>query len=143
MYKRTLNHSNFFDDTPIVACSLQIEILAIQTPSFAAVTPLCNSNQDKNQVDPTQFIITNHVRCSTKYLGAPSEYSTHMAYARRCDGYTPQPTLNKRPCVMTLCAPVFSLKRFQIFGFRGNIYLPARSPLPKATFPLFPPSFPS
>ena len=26
---------------------------------------------------------------------------------------------------MTLCAPVFSLKRFQIFGFRRNIYLPA------------------
>ena len=44
---------------------------------------------------------------------------------------------------MTLCAPVFSPKRFQIFGFRGNIYLPAPSPLPKATFPLFPPSFPS
>ena len=30
----------------------------------------------KNQVDPTQFIITNRVRCSTKYLGAPSVYST-------------------------------------------------------------------
>ena len=44
---------------------------------------------------------------------------------------------------MTLCAPVFSLKRFQIFGFRGNIYLPAPSSLPKATFPPFPPSFPS
>ena len=27
----------------------------------------------KNQVDPTQFIITNHVRCSTKYPGAPSD----------------------------------------------------------------------
>ena len=25
---------------------------------------------------------------------------------------------------MTLCAPVFWLKRFQIFGFRRNIYLP-------------------
>ena len=37
----------------------------------------------------------------------------------------------------------FWLKQFQIFGFRGNIYLPAPSPLPKATFPLFPPSFPS
>ena len=44
---------------------------------------------------------------------------------------------------MTLCVPVFWLKRFQIFGFRGNIYLPAPSPLPKARYPLFPPSFPS
>ena len=33
---------------------------------------------------------------------------------------------------MTLCVPIFSLNRFKIFGFRGNIYLPA---LP--TFPLF------
>src|SRR6266511_5757521 len=38
----------------------------------------------KNQVDRTQFIITNRVRCSTKYPGAPSVYSTPMAYARRC-----------------------------------------------------------
>ena len=29
---------------------------------------------------------------------------------------------------MTLCAPVFWLKRFQIFGFRRNIYLPAPPP---------------
>src|SRR3954465_10290212 len=97
----------------------------------------------KNQVDPTQFIITNRVRCSTKYLRAPSNYSTHTAYARRCDGYIQQPALSKGPCLMTLCAPVFWLMRFQIFGFQGNIYLPAPSPLPKATFPLFPPSFPS
>ena len=47
MSKRTLNNSNFFDDTPIVACSLQIKVLAIQTPSFAAMIPLSNSNQDK------------------------------------------------------------------------------------------------
>ena len=43
----------------------------------------------KNQVDPTQFIITNRVRCSTKYPGAPSVYSTPMAYARRFVGYNP------------------------------------------------------
>ena len=72
------------------------------------------------------------MRCNTKYLGAPSEYSTHTAYARRCDGYSPQPALNKGACLMTLCAPVFSLRRFQISGFRGNIYLPAPSPLPKS-----------
>ena len=41
----------------------------------------------KNQVDPTQFIITNYVRCGTKYTGTPSVYSTPMAYARRCIGY--------------------------------------------------------
>ena len=41
------------------------------------------------------------------------------------------------PCLMTLCAPVFSLHRFKIFGLRGNIYLPAPSPSPRATFPLF------
>ena len=91
----------------------------------------------KNQIDPTQFIITNRVRCSTKYLGALLEYSTHTDYARRCDGYIPQPALNKGPCLMTLCTLVFSLKRFQIFGFHGNIYLPAPAPLPKATFPCF------
>ena len=51
--------------------------LAIQTPSIADATPLRNSNQEENQVDPTQFIITNHVRCSTKYLGAPSECQAH------------------------------------------------------------------
>ena len=38
---------------------------------------------------------------------------------------------------MTLCVPVFSLKRFQIFGFRRNIYLLAPSPLPKPHFPYF------
>ena len=79
----------------------------------------------KNEVDCTQFIITNRVRCSTKYPEAPSVYSTPMAYSRRLIGYIPQPALNKGPCLMTLCAPVFPLKRFQIFGFRGNIYLPA------------------
>ena len=89
------------------------------------------------QVDRTQFIITNRVRCSTKYLGAPSEYSTHTAYARRCDGYSPQPALNKGPCLMTLCAPVFSVKRLQIFGFRKNIYLPVPSPYQKPHFPYF------
>ena len=31
----------------------------------------------------------------------------------------------------------FWLKWFQVFGFRGNIYLPAPSPLPKAHFPPF------
>ena len=38
---------------------------------------------------------------------------------------------------MTLCAPVFWLKRFQIFGFRGNIYLPAPPPYQKPHFPCF------
>jgi len=47
MSKRNLNNSNFFNDTPIVASSLEIQVLAIQTQSFAVVTPLCNSNQDK------------------------------------------------------------------------------------------------
>ena len=89
----------------------------------------------KNQV--AQFIITNRVRCSTKYLGAPLDYSTHTAYAKRCDGYSPQPTLNKGQCLMTLCTLVFSLNRFKIFGFRGNIYLPAPPPYQKPHFPCF------
>ena len=38
---------------------------------------------------------------------------------------------------MTLCAPVFSLKRFQTFGFRRNIYLPAPPPYQKPHFPYF------
>ena len=38
---------------------------------------------------------------------------------------------------MTLCAPVFWLKRFQIFGFRGNIYLHVPSPYQNPHFPSF------
>ena len=45
--------------------------------------------------------------------------------------------MNKGPCLMTLCAPVFSLKRFQIFVFRGNIYLPAPPPYQKPHLPCF------
>ena len=45
--------------------------------------------------------------------------------------------LNKGPCLMTLCAPVFSLKQFPIFGFLGNIYLPAPSPYQNPHFPCF------
>ena len=37
---------------------------------------------------------------------------------------------------MTLCAPVFSLNRFKIFGFCVNIYLPA-PPYQKPHFPYF------
>ena len=62
---------------------------------------------------------------------------THMTYARRCDSYSPQPALNKGPCLMTLCALVFWMKRFQIFGFHGNIYLPAPPPYQKPHFPCF------
>jgi len=38
---------------------------------------------------------------------------------------------------MTLCAPVFSLNRFQIFGFRRNIYPPPPPPYQKPHFPYF------
>ena len=38
---------------------------------------------------------------------------------------------------MTLCAPVFSLNRFKIFGFRENIYLPTPPPYQKPHFPCF------
>ena len=45
--------------------------------------------------------------------------------------------LNKGPSLMTLCVPVFLLKRFQIFGFRGNINLSAPPPYQKPHFPCF------
>src|SRR4051812_22325275 len=38
---------------------------------------------------------------------------------------------------MTLRALVFWLKRFQIFGFHGNIHLPAPTPYQKPHFPCF------
>ena len=38
---------------------------------------------------------------------------------------------------MTLCMLVFSLNRFKIFGFHGNIYLPAPPPYQKPHFPYF------
>ena len=65
MSKRTVNNSNFFDDTTIVACSLQIEVLAIQTPSFVAVTPLCNSNQDEKS--SRSHTVYYHQPCEMKY----------------------------------------------------------------------------
>ena len=60
-----------------------------------------------------------------------------MAYSRRFVGYSPQLALNKGPCLMRLCTSVFSLKLFQIFGFRGNIYLLAPPPYQKPHFPCF------
>ena len=65
MSKRTLINSKFFDDTPIVACSLQIEALAIQTPSFAAVTPLWNLNQDEKS--SRSHTVYYHQLCEMQY----------------------------------------------------------------------------
>ena len=77
--------------------------------SIAAVTPFCNSNQ----VDPTQFILTIRVRCSTKYLGAPSVYSMPMAYMRKCVGYSPQPV-----CQAHYLAPQISFHCSTVAGER-------------------------
>ena len=61
MYKRTLNNSNFFDDTPIVACSLQIKVLTIQTPSFVVVTPLRNSNDQDDKSSRSHKVYYNQL----------------------------------------------------------------------------------
>ena len=45
--KQTRNNSKFKHDTHVVACSLYINVLAIQTPSFPSVTPFCLSKQNE------------------------------------------------------------------------------------------------
>ena len=46
--KRTRNNSKFKHDTHVlVACSLYINVLAIQTPSFPSVTPFCLSKHNE------------------------------------------------------------------------------------------------
>ena len=71
--KRTRNNSKFKHDTHVlVACSLYVNVLAIQAPSFPSVTPFCLSkHNEKNQVYHKQFTSKNRVGCDIKYLGAP------------------------------------------------------------------------
>ena len=46
--KRTRNNSKFKHDTHVlVACSLYVNVLAIQTPSFPSVTPFCLSKHNE------------------------------------------------------------------------------------------------
>ena len=45
--KWTRNNSKFKHDTHVVACSLYINVLAIQTPSFPSVTPFCLSKHNE------------------------------------------------------------------------------------------------
>ena len=46
--KRTWNNSKFKHDTHVlVACSLYVNVLAIQTPSFPSVTPFCLSKHNE------------------------------------------------------------------------------------------------
>src|SRR5215216_7319199 len=45
--KRTRNNSKFKHDTHVVACSLYINVLPIQTPSFPSVTPFCLSKHNE------------------------------------------------------------------------------------------------
>src|SRR5215216_2431207 len=65
MSKRTRNNSKKIDDARIVACSLQIKVLAIQTPSFAFVTPLCISNQDEKS--SRSHTVYYHQPCEMQY----------------------------------------------------------------------------
>ena len=65
--------------------------------------------------------------CDIKYLGAPS----CLAYAGSFVVYSPPPPLEPH------LRASFSRHRANFFCHRGNIYLPAPSLLPKATFPLF------
>ena len=46
--KRTRNNTKFKHDTHVlVACSLYVNVLAIQTPSFPSVTPFCLSKHNE------------------------------------------------------------------------------------------------
>ena len=65
--------------------------------------------------------------CDIKYLGAPS----CLAYAGSFVVYSPPPPLEPH------LRASFSRHRANFFCHRGNIYLPAPSLPPKATFPLF------
>ena len=65
--------------------------------------------------------------CDIKYLGAPS----CLAYAGSFVVYSPPPPLEPH------LRASFSRHRANFFCHHGNIYLPAPSLLPKATFPLF------
>ena len=127
--KRNRNNSKFKHDThAIVTCSLYVNVLAIQTPSFPSATPFCLSkHNEKNQVYHKQFTRKNRVGCDIKYLGAPS----CLAYAASFIVYSPPPPLEQH------LRASFSRRRANFFCHRGNIYLPAPSLLPKATFPLF------
>ena len=50
--KRTWNNSKFKDDTHVVACSIYINVLTIQTPSFPSVKPLCLSKHNEKSGIP-------------------------------------------------------------------------------------------
>ena len=67
------------------------------------------------------------MKCDIKYLGAPS----CLAYVGSFVIYSPPPALEPH------LRASFSRHRVKLFCHRGNIYLPAPSLLPKATFPLF------
>ena len=81
----------------------------------------------KNQVCHKQFSRMNRVGCDIKYLGALS----CLAYAGSFIVYSLPPPLEPH------LRASFSRHRAEFFCHRGNIYLPAPSLPPKATFPLF------
>ena len=57
----------------------------------------------KKQVDPTRFITTNHVRCSTKYPGAPSNDTLRASFfAEAIQNFRlPRKYLPPRPLTLT------------------------------------------
>ena len=114
--KRTRNNSKFKHDSHVlVACSLYVNVLAIQTSSFPSVTPFCLSkHNEKNQVYHKQFTRKNRVGCDTKYLGTPS----CLVYAGSFIVYSPPAPLEPH-----LCAS-FSRHRVKFFCHRRNIYVP-------------------
>ena len=81
----------------------------------------------KKQVYHKQFTRKNRVGCDIKYLGAPS----CLAYAGSFVVYSQPPPLEPH------LRASFSRHRAKKICHRGNIYLPAPSLIPKATFPLF------
>src|SRR5215216_3228635 len=56
--KRTRNNSKFKHDTHVlVACSLYVNVLAIQTPSFTSVTPFCISKHNEKMRYTTNSLL--------------------------------------------------------------------------------------
>ena len=87
--KRTRNNSKFKHDTHVlVACSLYVNILAIQTPSFPSVTPFCVPKHNEKIRYTTNSLLERI--CDIEYLGAPS----CLAYAGNFVVYSPPPHLN-------------------------------------------------
>ena len=130
--KRTRNNSKFKHDTHVlVACSLYVNVLAIQTPSFLSVTPFCLSkHNEKNQVYHKQFTRKNRVGCDIKFLAHHLVWLTQEASL-----FTVH-----RPRLNHTCAPI---SRGTKLNFSATAEISFSPPLPptKSHISTVPPCF--